>query len=224
MDVLAVDWRSRLRVRLKQDKISYRELAREMNIGYTTLQNHLSNEDVRKESLWFVRRICQITDYSLLWVLFGVDQSNCPEPTVPWLTRIGVGQWISHRKLDEKQVNSWFNCPQMLTSHHRIFVWQVLSDEIKDCGWQAGSWLYVDPDVQPIQRESRGRSPYCTTGSPLCLVRLKDNDGLMVCRLETVANKIWVLPGNRMYPVHDLTQVDIVGQVIAGFRQQNNII
>ena len=231
MDVKAEDWRGRVRKKLKQDGYLYRDLAREMKIGYTTFQNHLSDLDVRRESLWFIRELCAITNYDMPWVLFGIDvKADHLIPKVPWLTRAGVSHWMKEgrRKLTDNHVKSWFNRPDVIATteghYERMFVWQVLSNEVEDYGWPPNTWLYIDPDQILVKRESRGASPYRTEGSPLCLVRHKASDGLMVCRLETVANKIWVLPGNKMYPAHQLQDVDIVGEVIAGFRKQNRVI
>lgn len=222
---MAETWRLRVKKRLKDDKINYRDLARNMEIGYTTLQNHL-DEKSNKDSLKFIRSLCRIRKYSMQWVLFGIDEEEKYIKTSPWLTRHGVNQWIKSKTgTESKHIISWFNLPAILNiASDRTFVWQVKSDEVSDCGWPVNSWLYIDPDRQLIKRESTGLSKYQTTGSPLCLVKLKESDGLMICRLETVANRIWVLPGNTMYPVHTLDDVELIGQVIAGLRNQGEIL
>ncbi len=195
-----------------------------MNIGYTTLQNNL-DENQQRDSLGFIRNLCRITKYSMHWVLFGIEQDEKYQQSAPWLTRTGVKQWLKSKTgVEPKHIINWFGCPKIFKNvSDRLFLWQLKSNEAEDCGWPSRSWLYIDPDIELIKRESTGLSKYQTKDSPLCLVRLKSTDGLMICRLETVANQIWVLPGNKVYPVHQLDDVDVIGKVIAGIRVQDEL-
>ncbi|WP_420588269.1 helix-turn-helix domain-containing protein [Bacterioplanoides sp.] len=215
-----VTWQLRLRQQLKEDKISYRELAFRMKTTDALITKHLTGK-AKQESLTFIKRVCAATGYRLDWTLFGelVDGNSDQHP---WLSRVGIRQWMEilkneRQNIDAKYINGWFSTPTDLELSDQSFVYQVESSELSSIGLPFGSWVFVDPQKKLTRRES-GRSPLKTIGTPLALLLLKKTGGIMVCRMETIADEIWCLPPSGNYPSLLIEDVIVIGKIISGLR------
>ena len=214
-----VTWQLRLRDKLKEDSISYRELAIRMKTTDALITKHLTGK-AKQESLTFIKRVCNATGYRLDWVLFGstFDHQN----QFPWLTKLGIKQWLEKLKGDRQQIDAkymkgWFSFPEIIECNIESFFWQIESNELSNHGFPLGSWLLIDP-IKKLTRRDLGRSPLKTIGTPLALLILKQTGGLIVCRMETIADQIWCLHPSSNYPALLLEDVVIVGKIIAGLR------
>ena len=81
----------------------------------------------------------------------------------------------------------------------------------------AGSWLLIDPAREVLKRNV-GQSHFVSVGEPLVLVRLKASNGLMICKMQTIADQVWFLPPAGHTSALLLEDLDILGRVIAGLR------
>lgn len=216
----SVTWQLRLRHKLKEDGISYRELAHRMNTSDSLVNKHLTCK-AKQESLTFLKRVCHATGYRLDWALFGESIENNISQH-PWLTRLGVNQWIEKMnqkrlRIDARYMKGWFSIPDYLNFSHESFIWQIESNELASVGFPFGSLIFIDPLIKLTHRDA-GRSPLKTIGTPLALMRLKQTNGLLICRMETIADQIWCLPPSGHYPALLLEDVDIVGKVVCCLR------
>ncbi len=144
----SVTWQLRLRHQLKEDRISYRELAHRMKTSDALITKHLTCK-AKQESLTFIKRVCTATGYKLNWVLFG-DSIHHNSNQHPWITRLGVNQWLEKMKLerqsiDAKYMKGFFSIPDYLNFSHETFIWQIESNELESLGFPTGSLIFVDP-------------------------------------------------------------------------------
>lgn len=216
----SITWQLRLRHQLKKDGISYRELAHRMKTSDPLINKHL-NCQAKQESLTFIKRVCEATNYRLDWILFGDSIDNNAHQN-PWLTRLGVKQWLEKMNLDRQQVDAkyikgWFSSPDYFNFSTDCFIWQIESNELECIGFPFESLIFVDPQKK-LTRRDQGRSPLKTIGTPLAMMRLKKTGGLLICRMETIADQIWCLPPSGHYPSLLMEDVDIIGKVTCCLR------
>ena len=212
-------WQLRLKHRLKADQISYRELAARMKTNDSIISNHL-NAQTKQESLTFLKRVCAATGYKLSWLLFGEALDN--HDAIPWLNRLGINQWLDKRHRNRSRINAsyisgWFQLPEQIPVSSDGFLWQLESSEMETLGMGAGSWLLIDPAREVLKRNV-GQSHFVSVGEPLVLVRLKASNGLMICKMQTIADQVWFLPPAGHTSALLLEDLDILGRVIAGLR------
>lgn len=219
-DDLITSWQLRLKQQLKADGISYRELASRMRTTDAIISKHL-NGQTQQESLTFIKRVCEASGYHLHWALFGSSEDS-RQSACPWLTRLGIKQWMdtSHRnksRMEARYIKGWFNFPDDIQLSSNGFVWQIGSSELESFGMDAGSWLVIDPARELLKR-SVGRSTYHAIGEPLVLVRLNATNGLMICKMQTIADQVWFRPpsGHMASLLQD--DLTILGKVVAGLR------
>lgn len=220
------DWQLRLRTQLRKDKISYRELASRMKTSDTLITNHLTGK-AKQESLTFIRRISDVTGYKLDWIIFG-DNIKTSNSQRPLLTRLGVRQWLEiidnkRTMVDSKYLKGFFSVPDNITLSSKSFVWQIESPELEHHSFPPGSYLFIDP-VRELTKREPGRSPLKTIGSPFILLTVKSTNGLMICRMETIADQIWLLHPSRNSPAYLMEDVDIIGKVACALRDFDLVV
>ena len=165
-DDTITSWQLRLKQRLKDDDISYRELATRMQTTDAIVSKHL-NGQTKQESLTFIKRVCQAAGYSLVWVLFGQDDDK-QQLSYPWLNRLGIFQWLDTRmrqkqRMEARYILGWFSFPNEFEAGPDSFIWQVESSELESEGLPSHSWLLIDPSREMLKRHV-GQSHYTTVG------------------------------------------------------------
>ncbi len=197
-----------------------------MNTSDSLITKHLTGQ-ASQESLTFIRRVSDATGYRLDWIIFG-DNIATSETQKPCFTRLGIRQWLDklndkRSTVDARYTRGFFSLPDNIMMSSQAFVWQIESSELEQHGFPSGSYLFIDPAQELMKREP-GRSPLRTLGTPLALLVVKSTNGLMVCRMETIADQIWCLHPSRNTPAYLTDDVDVVGKVVGALREFDSTV